>query len=484
MSDSLAYAGALTQARLIREREVSPVELVKLYLDRIEAYDGPIHSYLTVATESALEAARRAEATVGDPDRPPFHGVPISIKDLNPTAGIRTTFGLNNFREHVPAADDHIVSRLKAAGFIILGKTNTPEVGLSCETDPPAYGPTRNPWNLERIPGGSSGGAAAALAAGLCPVAHGSDGAGSIRIPAALCGVVGLKPSRGRILSPPGEISLTAVEGPLAWNVADAAAVLDVMTGPALGPNLWGLPPEPAFLPQIDRPPPPLRIAVSDSGVALAPGTRRALEGAVKLLGELGHQVHWDEPEPRWGAFFFNRLFCDSGLDVQAVTRRALMIGDIPGELLHPGNTWLLERGEQIRAVHYVMESQRLLKDMATWAAKSVELCKRYDVFLTPVVSGPPFPIGVQKKLEPYEMWRTWAEFCSFTPMASHAGQPAMSLPFDEDGEGLPVGIQIVGRPAGEAMLLRLAAQIEQARPWHQRRPRLEPRPAASSSKP
>lgn len=484
MSDSLAYAGALTQARLVRERQVSPVELVQLYLDRIARFDGPINSYVTVTPELALEAARRAEAALGNPDLPPFHGVPISIKDLNPTAGIRTTFGLVNLRDYVPTADDHIVSRLKAAGFIILGKTNTPEVGLTCLTEPPAYGPTRNPWNLERTPGGSSGGAAAALAAGLCPAAHGSDGAGSIRIPAALCGVVGLKPSRGRILSPLGALAAApnAVEGPLTWTVADAAALLDVMVGPATGPDLWGLPPEPPFLPQLDLPLPRLRVAVSDSGVTLAPGNRRALERAVQLLGELGHDVEWDEPEPRWGAYFFDRLFCERALDWQAVARRTLMVDDRPGKLLHPANTWLLARGEQVRAVDYVLEHQRIQKDMATWAAKSLALTRRYDVFLTPVVSGPPLPVGLHEKLEPYELWRTMAEFCSFTPMASFAGQPAISLPLEEDDQGLPVGIQLVGRPAGEALLLRLAAQIEEARPWHQRRPLLQPATGASTS--
>src|SRR5437588_1174786 len=229
MDDDLAFASAHELAELIRTREVSPRELGELYAIRIEKLNPQLNAYITLSLDRAMDDARKAEAELGGDDLPRFLGVPISIKDLNDTAGIRTTQGSAAFADRIPDTDDDVVAVLKRAGFIILGKTNTPEFGNGPWTDPLAFGPTRNPWDAERTPGGSSGGAAAALAAGLCPISQGSDGGGSIRIPSSCCGLFGIKPSRGRVPAPERPASLLSQNGPIARTVADAAAMLDAL---------------------------------------------------------------------------------------------------------------------------------------------------------------------------------------------------------------------------------------------------------------
>jgi amidase len=234
----LAFTSAVELAELVRLKKVSPVELVELYASRIESLNPTLGAYLTLTLDEAREQAKAAEAALDVDDLPPFHGVPISIKDLNETKGVRTTHGNAAFADRISTYDDEVVAKLKRAGFIMLGKTNTPEFGTTCFTDPPGYYPARNPWDTTRTTGGSSGGAAGALAAGLCPISQGSDGGGSIRIPSSLCGLFGIKPSRGRVTHAPGPQSFLSQCGPIAHTVADAAAMLDVISGPyrVLGP--------------------------------------------------------------------------------------------------------------------------------------------------------------------------------------------------------------------------------------------------------
>lgn len=475
VDEELAYAGALEQARLIREGEVSPVELAQLYLDRIERHDPALNAFITVAAEQGLEAARKAEQAVTNADDrsglPAFHGVPIAIKDLNDTAGIRTTYGMVTFEDHVPVADDHSVSRLKDAGFVVIGKTNTPEQGIGCVTEPPAYGPARNPWGTSRTPGGSSGGAAAALAAGLIPVAHGSDGGGSVRIPSAWCGLVGVKPSRGRILRKPGDEGVHATVGPLAWSVADAAATLDAMRGPAITNDLWGLPPGEPFLDRVGEEPGRLRIAVSDGDLDLAPGNRAGLERAAALLEELGHDVEEASPGPRWPEVHYERIIGDPELlRVMSAGLQAAERGEPPVEFLHPAARYLLEHGPG-DAVEYLLTKQKVATIIARWVAEGLALFEDFDVLVTPTVATPPLEVGLHERMEPADLWRTMYEACPFTTLFNMTGQPAVSLPLHEDEDGLPVGIQLVFRPTDEDTLFRLASQIEQARPWHHRRP-------------
>src|SRR4051812_28369689 len=295
---------ALQQAAAVRAGEVSPTELVEHSLARIQALDAKLGAFITVTPERALEAAGRAESLVGRGgdhagELPPFLGVPTAIKDLNNTAGIRTTFGSTVMTDFVPNADDAVVVKLAAAGTISLGKTNTPEFGFSCYTDNGLVGPARSPWDPSRLAGGSSGGAAVAVAAGMVPFAQGSDGGGSIRIPASINGLFGLKPSRGRVSNAPygAEGTGLGTNGPLARTVRDAAAMLDAIAGPVLGDPAWA-PPLPAgetFLGWADRAPARLRIGrfqeAAMPGVELEPEVRAAFEDASALLESLGHDV-------------------------------------------------------------------------------------------------------------------------------------------------------------------------------------------------
>src|SRR4051812_24479819 len=300
---------ALQQAAAVRAGEVSPTELVEHSLARIQALDAKLGAFITVTPERALEAAGRAESLVGRGgdhagELPPFLGVPTAIKDLNNTAGIRTTFGSTVMTDFVPNADDAVVVKLAAAGTISLGKTNTPEFGFSCYTDNGLVGPARSPWDPSLLAGGSSGGAAVAVAAGMVPFAQGSDGGGSIRIPAAINGLFGLKPSRGRVSSAPygDEVTGLGINGPLARTVRDAAAMLDAMAGPVPGDPAWAppLPPGETFLAAADRPVGRLRIgrfresALPD--VDLAPQVVAAFDDAGALLADLGHDVE-EAPE-------------------------------------------------------------------------------------------------------------------------------------------------------------------------------------------
>ncbi len=265
----LAFSPALTQAQLIRDREVSPLELVELYLQRIEQLDSQLGSYFTVMAASATSDARAKTELLANNSSPlpPFFGVPIAIKDLNPVAGVRCTYGTPALMDNIATYDDGVVTRLKQAGFIILGKTATSELGSFPYTEPLGFPPTRNPWNLDYTAGGSSGGSAAAVAAGLGAVALGSDGGGSVRGPAFCCGLVGIKPSRGRIsYAPVGDLlsGIPAI-GSLTRTVADGAAMLDVMAGYVTGDPYWLPAPETSFLSAVSQTPKPLTIAFSTS---------------------------------------------------------------------------------------------------------------------------------------------------------------------------------------------------------------------------
>ncbi|MGZ4582069.1 MAG: amidase, partial [Nocardioidaceae bacterium] len=293
---------ALEQAAAVRSGEASPVELVDHYLGRIERLADTVGAFVTVTDELARKQALVAQdrvqrARLHDEDLPPFFGVPTAIKDLNMTAGVRTTFGSASMRDHVPDVSDEVVLRIEAAGFVSLGKTNTPEFGSPCYTEPDVAPPARTPWDLDRMAGGSSGGAGAAVAAGLVPVAQGSDGGGSIRIPASCCGLFGLKPTRGRISGGPvyGDPVGLGTSGPLARTVRDAAAMLDVMAGRAVGDPFWAPEEQRPFLDACDREPGRLRIArFAEPVIAeteVDPDCLRAWEDAGRLLESLGHEV-------------------------------------------------------------------------------------------------------------------------------------------------------------------------------------------------
>ena len=465
MSD-LAFMPAVEQARRVRARDISPVELTELYLERIERLDPQLNSFVTIVADEARVAARAAEGRLGDDALPPFHGVPISLKDLDSTAGIRTTLSSKAFAERVPEIDSASIGRLRRAGFVVLGKTNTPEFGSRSVTESELNGSCRNPWDTSRTPGGSSGGAAAALAAGLCGISQGSDAGGSIRIPASCCGVFGLKPSRGRVSGAPlfGEIlEGFATSGPITRTVLDAAAMLDVMAGYEVGDPYWAAPPERPFAAEAGREPGRLRI-----GLALRPPVEQpvdpvcleAARAAAHLLESLGHEVveacpDWHEPE-------FLDLFGTIMAGGSAFLRLA------PRDQMEPLNRALAEKSDGLTAAAYVTAVMRVQQI----ARRVVAFWNDFDLVLTPGLSMPPVPVGWgTEPTDPWEQFaRVW-EFTPFTPMINVTGQPAAALPLFWSAAGLPIGVQLIGRPAGDAELIRVCAQVEAAQPWAQRRP-------------
>lgn len=466
--DDLAFLPALEQARLVRDRKISPVELVELYLGRIEQLDPQLNAFVTLSSDRALDEARRAEA---QPSGAPFHGVPISIKDLTETAGIRTTYSSRVFADYVPAEDAAVVRRIREAGFIVLGKTNTPEFGIVAVTESELNGAGRNPWDTSRTPGGSSGGAAAAVAAALCPVAQGSDGAGSIRIPAACCGVFGLKPARGRVSNAPygpGTLGLPTA-GPITRTVADAAAVLDVMAGYEVGDAFWAQPPERPFLEEAQAAPERLRIAVTTEPPIdrpVEPDRAEAAHACARVLSDLGHDVFEATPPWRDDAMIpeFTRVW---------QTISAAWAGDRIA-LVEPLGRALADDALATSSVELAVAVVRL----QAYARRVVAFWREADVVLTPALARAPVPVGwVFEPDDPHEQFDRGFDFTPFTPIVNLAGLPAAAVPFDLDDAGLPVAVQLIAGPAREDVLLRLCAQLEQARPWTGRRPSLALQP-------
>jgi amidase len=457
----LAFLPATEQARLVREREVSSVELTRLYLDRIERIDPKLNAFVTVRADDALVDAEAADAAAGDA---PFRGVPIAVKDVTATAGIRTTYSSRGFADYVPDFDMAVVRRIREAGFVILGKTNTPEFGTTAFTESELNGSTRNPWNPELTPGGSSGGAAAALAAGLLPVAHGSDGGGSIRIPASCCGVFGFKPSRGRVSAAPfTSLEGLATGGPISRSVADAAALLDVLSGYEPGDPWWAPPPERPFALEASEPPGRLRIAVTTAppiDTPVHPDCSAALASAANLLTELGHEVV--EATPPWAM----PGLIDAFITVWQVSPALYAVE--PNRLT-PLNRGLVDSAHTTSSADYALA----VIELQTAARRIVPFWKEFDVVLTPTLALPPVPIGWQEEGVggAREQLRRNSVFTPFTAIANLTGLPAMSLPLHWNQDGLPIGVQAIGAPAGDALLLRLATQVETASPWAEMRP-------------
>ena len=452
---STAFLPALEQARLIRERAVSPIEIVEDYLERIERIDPELNSYVTVCADEALAQAR-------DPRPGPFSGVPLPIKDLAETAGIRTTYSCRAFADYVPTEDAALVRRIRDAGFIVLGKTNTPEFGTTAVTESDLNGICRNPWNAAHTPGGSSGGAAAAVAAGLAPLAQGGDGAGSIRIPASCCGLFGVKPTRGRTSTAPfGNVHGFAVYGPIARTVADAAAFLDVISGPEPGDPHAAPPPERPFVEEVGAPPGRLRVAIvvdPPSRTRVDPICVDAAREAGALLEELGHEV--EEVSVEWGADL-REVFT-----VIWQTIPTLYVADT--SQLEPLNAALAERALATSSADYL----RAYSLLQQYGRRVAAFCASYDVVLTPTLGLPPVPVGwVREPADPWEQYVRAIEFAPFTAPVNVAGLPAVSVPISWTDDGLPIGVQFVASAADEPVLLRLSAQLEEARPWADKRP-------------
>jgi amidase len=460
---------AVRQAELIRRRELSPVELVESYLQRIEKLDGELNAFVTVVGDEAMSQARAAEqaATRGH-DLAPFHGVPISIKDLSETKGIRTTFSCRAFRDYVPQIDSAIVRRMREAGFIIVGKTNTSEFGTIPVTESILNGQARNPWNPQRTPGGSSGGAASSVASGMIGLAQGQDGGGSIRIPSSCCGLFGLKPTRGRVSLAPrlGDAwEGASTDGPIARTVKDAAALLDVLAGYEVGDPYWAPPPDRPFVQEVGAPPGRLRVAfthVTPTGIAPDSLVINAVNDAAQLVSSLGHEV--EEVPPDW-------VDDDvAGHFLRVVQANAAYFSVAPTDEIEPLNRALLEWAEQTPSTEYVMSVAAL----QSYSRRVVAFWNDYDVVLTPTLGVPPVVVGwLFEEDDPLAQLQRSAQIVPYTAVVNITGQPAASVPLFWSDDGLPIGVQLIGRPADEATLLRLSAQLEEARPWAQRRPPL-----------
>ena len=459
--DEVAFLPALEQARLVREREVSPVDLVRLYLERIERLDDDLGAFVTVCADAALADAQTKESA---PAEAPFHGVPIALKDLDTTAGIRTTFSCTPFAENVPDFDLAHVARTRAAGFVVLGKTNTPEFGTTAFTDSPLNGPCRTPWDLTRNAGGSSGGAGAALAAGLVGIAQGSDGGGSIRIPASCCGLFGFKASRGRVSNAPFVPGIgLGTTGPIARTVADAAAYLDVVVGYEWGDPFPAPAPERPFAAEVGANPGRLRVALaveSPIGSDVDPACVAAARDAADLLASIGHEV--TEAAPDWGGI----ELMDDFLPVWQAIPALYPVPD--ASELSALNQWYLAGAVATTSPAYAGAIGRLQLRARRIAAFWAD----HDLLLTPTLALPPVPVGWDTEPEdPREQFDRAARFTPFTAVFNVTGQPAVSLPLHWTDDGLPIGVQLVGPPLGDALLFRISSQLEAARPWHDRRP-------------
>ena len=467
----LLYRPVSELAALVRSGEIAARELVGASLERIEELDGQVNAFTQVDADGALAAAE----AIALGDERPFAGVPIAIKDNQPVEGLGLTFGADLFGDFKAPYDAALVRRLREAGFVIVGKTALPEYGILPSTESRRNGPTRNPWDLSRTPGGSSGGAAAAVAAGMLPIAHGNDGGGSIRIPAACCGLVGLKPARGRISMAPslGE-SFLATDGVLSRTVAETAQLLDLLAGPEPGDATWAPPPPEPFAVAAAREPVRMRIGFSLTpplaDTAVDPIAEAALRDAAALLESLGHEVE-EIASPPWVVPGLLELF-SAGFGpavASTIVFASVVAGKEPAaEDMEQLSWYLWERAGQLGSAHYlaaIAQLQGLARMFVTGTAA-------YDAVLTPSLALRPRPIGELNgdNDHPAATFRRSGEFTPYTAIANVTGQPAISLPLAHGDDGLPVGIQLVGRPAQEGPLLALSAQIEAARPWADRR--------------
>ena len=458
----------------MRRRELSPLEIIDHYLDRIDRLGAQVGAFFTVTPDAAREQARKAEAIAGEAAEPaelqPLLGVPVPVKDLNMLAGVRLTYGSAVFTDNVAAQDDHVVSALRAAGAVFPGKTACPEFGLPCYSEGAVGPPARTPWDLNRSAGGSSGGAAAAVAAGLAPVAQGSDGGGSIRIPSSVCGLFGIKPSRGRISQAPlvPDLAGLSTDGPIARTVADAAMLLDVMAGNRPG-DLYIQPPLPGgdtFSSFAGREPGRLRIArVIDPvvpGAEVHPDCRAAWEDASELLSSLGHEIE-DLPSPAGPDVVphFETLW----YSMATLTP----VDPAQEDKLQPLTRYLRDRGRASSAADLIL-AQAYLQIVMRGV---LPVTNNYDAILSPTLADLPAPVGYFHDAEPAENFARQERFTPFCALYNVSGQPAVNVPLYWNADGLPVGIMLAGRMGQEGTLISLSAQLEAARPWKDRHPAL-----------
>ncbi|ATB47209.1 amidase [Corallococcus macrosporus] len=470
--DDYSRCDAVGLAELVRRKEVSPEALLRVAVEAIHRVNPELNAVIDTRDAQAREALEQ-----GLPDGP-FRGVPFLIKDIGVhAAGVPSDFGSRLTQGTVFPHDSALMARYRRAGLVLLGRTNTPEFGNNASTEPRLHGPTRNPWDVGRSPGGSSGGSAAAVAAGIVPVAHGNDGGGSLRIPASLCGVFGLKPTRGRNSLGPDAADIICgmgIEHVLSRSVRDSAAALDATQGPEAGDPYFAPPPRRPYLEEVSRAPGRLRIALmtaSPMGGAVSPECIEAARRAARLCEELGHDVT-EDALPHDGLLLHEAITTAWSATMASLVA---MASHLSGREAEPDSleatTWAVVRHGQTLTATELMRALGVFNLVSRQVGRFFQ---QYDVLLSPTVAAPPFPLGLLDANAPRTA-REWYDHafghCPFTAVFNVTGQPAMSVPLHWSEEGLPIGVQFAGRYADEATLFRLAGQLEQARPWAQRRP-------------
>ncbi len=461
-------------ADLVRAGDVSARELVEASLERIDALNPALNAFVDVYADDALAAADGVKTG----DERPFAGVPVAIKNNRAVAGKRLTYAAEFMGDFQAPRDHNVTQRLKEAGCIVVGSTTLPEWGILPTTETRRFGPTRNPWDQSRTTGGSSGGSAAAVAAGMVPIAHANDGGGSTRIPAACCGLVGLKPQRGRIsLAPEVGHAFLVQDGMLTRTVAETAALLDVLAGPVPGDMTWAPPPPEPFAVAAAREPGRLRIAMTTLPpieAEIDPVCVQAVSDAALLLESLGHEVV--EADPPWGdqpdtlrifTSVFGPAVCTQ------IMLAAMIAGREPTEADMEPLSWALynlcrnTNSIEGQGAEFILHG--VARELINWIGQ-------YDAVLTPGLAEAPVTLGTIDPMDtadPMGAFRRSGQFTPFTALFNVTGQPAIALPLYQRDDGLPLAVQLVGQPAEEGALLALAAQIEQAHPWADRRPDL-----------
>ena len=467
------WLDATAQADLVRRGELSATDLVEAAIARIEE----VNPQLDAVIRTRFDLARQ-EAGRGLPDGP-FRGVPILFKDLGcVVAGEATAFGLGPLRDLAWPVTSYLAEQFRAAGFVPIGRTNVPELGTTVTTEARSFRPARNPWHPGHSTGGSSGGSAAAVASGMVPVAHGNDGGGSIRIPASECGLVGLKPTRGRVSQGPltGEAwAGGTIDGAVTRTVRDAAAVLDVISA--------RMPGEPYYAPPLPRPlgqevgadPGRLRIGVLDRPGAADylddPECRAAVSGAATLLESLGHHLEESAPAAMFEQEFAGHFTTIIAADVEATFQAFEMLSGHPvgDDEIEPRNVAYRRAGKALGAVGYLQSRMWI----GMWARRMADWWAGHDLLLTPTLGAPPPELGWFTAAGPELEGRRIASFIPYTAQFNMTGQPAVSLPLHWTPGGLPVGVQLVAAYGREDVLIQVASQLEQAAPWAQRRPQV-----------
>jgi amidase len=468
------FTPAIELIAAMRARELSPVELLESTLAAISDQQPRLNPFTLVLEEPARLQAAASERRILAGEARPLEGLPIPIKDNVLVSGVPVSDGSRMSPDLPAPMDTELVARLRRAGAVLVAKTNLPEFGTISTTENLRFGPTRNPWDRERTAGGSSGCAAAAVAAGVVSAAHGNDGGGSLRIPAACCGLFALKPTRGRVPRGPlpgNDPALLVVDGFLTRSVADSALLLDSVSGPALGDPLGIAAPERPFAEEVGRDPGRLRIGwtvTPPADLPVDPECARATEEAAALAAGLGHEVEPVTPDWRSETVvedFFDLWAAEIGATIDFYRGYG---GDIA--LAEPHNAALRERARGQDSAQFVL----LLSRLQLLARQVLAVFEQHDLILCPTLALPPVPLGWHfdgARDDPMQVMRNSAAFTPFTAVANLTGQPAASLPLGWTGAGLPVGVMALGPTAGEATLLRFSAQLEAARPWTERRP-------------